>query len=76
MTDPRLHVLNEALDAALDCRVELHVLRNRGDLDVPGYLEGLRQVRQVEELLEPIRRELGATNSRAFEWCVDEGLVG
>lgn len=75
MTDPRLHVLNEALDAAIQCRVELHDLRKRGDLDVAGYQEGLRQVREVEDLLEPLRQKRGATNTRAFELCVDEGLI-
>jgi hypothetical protein len=75
VTDPRLHVLNEALDAAIECRVELHTLRNRGDLAVPEYLEGLRQVREVEDLLEPLRQKRGATQSRAFELCVDAGTA-
>lgn len=61
------YVVDHALDTALDHRVELHQRRDAGDIDAPAYLEGLRQVREVEDALEPIRRSRGATTSRAFE---------
>jgi hypothetical protein len=62
-----LDVLNAALDAALERRVELHRDRRAGDIDVSTYLAGLRAVRDIEDHLEPLRRELGAPCSRAFE---------
>jgi hypothetical protein len=61
------YALDEALDAALDCRVELHEQRQKHAIDVPTYLEGLRQVREVEDALEPLRRGRGARTSRALE---------
>jgi hypothetical protein len=45
----------------------LHHRRHAGDIDVPTYIEGLRQVREVEDALEAIRRRRGARTSRAFE---------
>jgi len=66
------YVVDHALDTALDHRVELHHRRHAGDIDVPTYIEGLRQVREVEDALEAIRRRRGATTSRAYEITIQE----
>lgn len=63
----RMAALNSQLDPALDDRVRLHAERKAGRLPVRDYLDGLRRVREMEGELEALRRELGATTSRAFE---------
>jgi hypothetical protein len=68
----KLAVYDAAMDAALDHRLELHRRRLSGDLDVKSYLDGLRAVRDVEDHLEPLRREAGATHSRAYELSLVE----
>ena len=60
-------VYDVALEAALDERVALHKLKAGGEIDTRDYLAGLEAVRHVEEHLEPLRRQHGATESRAME---------
>lgn len=66
-TEEKLAGINRVLDAALGQRIHLHSDRMAGLIGVPEYLAGLRAVRDVENALEPPRRELGAEHSRAFE---------
>lgn len=66
MTLPQL---NRRLDEALDRRVRLHRDREAGKIGVKTYLDGLREVRALEDELEPQRRQLGRRFSRAFERC-------
>lgn len=68
--------LNACLDAWLEVRVQAHRARELKVIGVPRYLELLRCVRAVEDVLDPWREELGATCSRAFELVTtDEQLV-
>lgn len=60
-------LLNACLDAWLEVRVLAHQAREAKAISVPRYLELLRCVRAVEDVLDPWRHELGATCSRAFE---------
>lgn len=69
-----LAALNARLDAALDERVRLHRARAAKESTVREYLDGLKAVRDVEAELEPRRRELGATHSRAFEHAIRPSL--
>jgi hypothetical protein len=62
-----LEILDASIDAALEWRCRLHRDRKADVLPVKTYLAGLRAVRDVEDALEPHRRKLGATSSRAFE---------
>lgn len=61
-----LRVYDVVLEAALDERVSLHRLRRGHEISVPDYLAGLEAVRNVEDILEPLRREQGAVESRAM----------
>ena len=72
MTAARLAVLNAALDAAIDHRLTLHHARGNGDLDVRPYKDGLAAVRDVEDVLEPLRRKAGARHTRAYELSVED----
>lgn len=67
VTEAEHAVYDAALDAAIEHRLILHKLRKSAELDVPSYLAGLKAVRKVEELLEPLR---GVPSSRAFELSV------
>ena len=62
-----LDEINGILDEALARRVALHDDRKAGKISVKTYLDGLRAVREAEDELEPIRRELGRRFSRAYE---------
>ncbi len=67
--------LNAALDAALGVRVAAHQAREERAIGVQTYLDLLRLVRRVEDVLEPARRRPGVTSSRAYELCTtDEQL--
>lgn len=59
--------LDAQLDVALGERVAAHRDRQAGRIDVPTYLARLKSVRDIEDKIEPERRRLGATHSRAFE---------
>jgi hypothetical protein len=64
--------INAVLDAWLEVRVAAHNARGGSQaavraIGVPLYMQALRVVRLVEDVLEPIRRELGAPCSRAYE---------
>lgn len=78
-TEDKLAGINRVLDAALDQRVHLHSDRLADRISVPHYLAGLRAIRDVEGVLEPERRRLGASGSRALELSRQElanaGLV-
>lgn len=74
--DNRIPAVNARLDEALDRRVQLHRARAAGTLDVAPYLAGLREVRSVEDQLEPIRRRAGLTISRAMELSAADGHEG
>lgn len=76
MSDAKLAVYNAALDAAIDHRLQLHRLRNDGDLAVHPYLDGLKAVRDVEAALEALRRQAGALHSRAYELSAEETTAG
>jgi acyl-CoA hydrolase len=70
-----LSVYDDALDAALNHRVSLHEERQAKRIDVPTYLAGLKAVRAVEEALEPLRRGLGAADSRALITSLSEAAA-
>lgn len=61
--------VDSALDAALELRVALHRERIAGRLAVPPYLTGLRAIREVERVLEPLRE---SDSSRAYELALEE----
>lgn len=67
-----LDSLNAELDWALKQRVKLHRDREDRKISVRDYLDGLAAVREVEDRLEPLRRQLGATSSRAMELTMAE----
>jgi hypothetical protein len=66
-----LAALNARLDPALDDRVRLHTERRAGRITVAEYLAGLKAVRDLEDELEPQRRALGASSTRAFELSIE-----
>lgn len=73
--------LDAVLDAWLDVRVAAHSARGDAEatvraIDVQLYLHALRVVREAERVLEPLRQELGADGSRAYELVTtDEQLA-
>lgn len=71
VSEHALTVLDAAVDAAVHERVRLHRARKAEEIDVQGYLAGLEAVRNVEDALEPLRREQGAERARRFEWDHD-----
>lgn len=70
-----LEPLNAAMDAGLGIRVAAHEARSEKKIGVPDYLSLLKLVRRMEDVIEPVRRSLGATSSRAFEISVEMAPV-
>ncbi|HEX6024376.1 MAG TPA: hypothetical protein VFZ00_20475, partial [Solirubrobacter sp.] len=65
--------INAELDEAIADRVAAHRERAAGTITVRAYLDRLEAARDVEDRLEPKRRVLGATTSRALELCERDG---
>ena len=70
---PSLAVLDAVVDVALDHRIKAHRDRKAGRLSVADYLAQLAAVREVEDRLEPLRRQAAAPVSRALELSLRKG---
>lgn len=67
MPDAGLDELNAELDPLIERRVALHRDAAAKRITTRTYLAGLAEVREAEDRIEPQRKALGATHSRAWE---------
>lgn len=74
--DTRLAALNAELDPLIERRVALHRDAAAKRITTKAYLAGLAEVREAEDRIEPQRRALGATHSRAWELSRPGGSPG
>ena len=59
--------VNTDLTAAIEWRVLLHQDRAADRVSVADYKDGLQEIREIEDELEPRRSEFGCNVSRAYE---------